>query len=49
VCKDFGLKVCFGQMCGYENKMNNSGHGKIKCNNHEIKEVKSFKYLKVKQ
>jgi hypothetical protein len=32
-------------MCGYENKMEKNGYGKIICNDHEIQEAESFKYL----
>jgi bifunctional ADP-heptose synthase (sugar kinase/adenylyltransferase) len=44
VCKDFGLNVSVDK-CDYENNPEYRGMEKIKCNNHEIKEVESFKYF----
>lgn len=35
-------------MCGYEKKSDDRGHGKIKCNKHEIRSADSFKYLESK-
>jgi hypothetical protein len=32
-------------MCGYENKLEDKGHEKLKYNNHEMKAAESFKYI----
>jgi hypothetical protein len=29
-------------MCGYENKLNNRVHEKIKCNNHEVRQWRAL-------
>jgi DUF1009 family protein len=45
VCKDFGLNVSLDKCVVMKISQNTGCMEKIKCNNHEMKEVESFKYL----
>jgi hypothetical protein len=45
VCKDFGIKVNLDKCVAMKISRKKGGLENIKCGNHEIKEVESFKYL----